>query len=148
MASSSHNQQTTYVPISFITLSIARNKIILPRLPETSLVKLHAYSCRHALIQSTTSANRGGASSIPTPANSGGSSLFGGTDVGATHETKKVTSTTDDGSRRRASQGGGGMYGNLSNLKRDSQDANTANRKSSFAEQGAKPGMIGNLWNT
>jgi len=100
------------------------------------------------LTQPSNSANRGGASSIATPANSGGSSLFGGTGVGATHDLKKVTSTTEDGSRRRSSQTAGGMYGNLSNLKRDSQDVNTANRKSSFAEQGAKPGVLGSMWNT
>lgn len=45
------------------------------------------------------------------------------------------------------SQDGGSMFGNLSNLKRGSQDPSTAQRKSSMSEQGAQPGMIGQMWN-
>jgi len=47
-----------------------------------------------------------------------------------------------------SSQHGGPIFGNISNLKRGSQDQGTADRKAGFAEQtGAKPGVLGSLWN-
>ena len=45
-------------------------------------------------------------------------------------------------------QDGGGLFGNLSNLKRGSQDQGTEARKSSMSEQSAKPaaGVLGTMW--
>jgi hypothetical protein len=39
------------------------------------------------------------------------------------------------------------MFGNISNLKRGSQDMTTAERKAIMAEQGAPPGVLGKFWN-
>lgn len=39
------------------------------------------------------------------------------------------------------------MFGNLSNLKRGSQDQGVSQRKSSMSEQTTQPGVIGQMWN-
>lgn len=44
------------------------------------------------------------------------------------------------------SQESGGLFGNLSNLKRDSADQGVAQRKSSMSDQTQKPSMIGQMW--
>ncbi|KAI9729005.1 MAG: hypothetical protein M1828_000090 [Chrysothrix sp. TS-e1954] len=80
-----------------------------------------------------TTATSGGASSKPTPANSGNIGLFGGSGA--------------DDTKRRSSQEGGGAFGNLTNLKRNSQDQGTAFRKSSMSDQTKQPGAIGKMWN-
>lgn len=39
------------------------------------------------------------------------------------------------------------MFGNLNNLKRNSQDQGHQARKASMSDQTAKPGVIGQMWN-
>jgi len=39
------------------------------------------------------------------------------------------------------------MFGNLNNLKRNSQDQGHVARKASMSEQTAAPGVLGSMWN-
>ncbi|KAI9663484.1 MAG: hypothetical protein M1831_002493 [Alyxoria varia] len=96
-----------------------------------------------------TTATRGGAGVTATPANSGGG-LFGKSAVGSTNNNAGKTEGTNVGNNnanRRASQEQGGLFGSLSNLKRDSTDVNKTARKSSMGEQRPQPGMIGQMFN-
>ncbi|KZF24730.1 hypothetical protein L228DRAFT_245723 [Xylona heveae TC161] len=76
------------------------------------------------------SAVRGGAGAVPTPANAGASGSFG-----------------VNPNRRRSSQGQG-LFSGLMNQKRNPDDAMGAQRRMSASEQAPQPGMFGKMWNS
>ncbi|KAL9091754.1 MAG: hypothetical protein Q9159_001269 [Coniocarpon cinnabarinum] len=96
----------------------------------------------------TNSATRGGMGTVPTPANSGGSGIFGSTTVGATHGSDSSGSSDSPSSAgfRRPSQESSPMFGGLASLKRDSTNPDQTQRRSSLGEQAPQPGILGSMW--
>ena len=113
------------------------------------------------------SATRGGMGATPTPANSGGSGIFGSTAVGATHgnEDSGAGSISGQSGRRvsfrpsqhiartrtdlvpiQPSQEQSPMFGGLSSLKRDSGNTGQTQRRTSLGEQGFQAGVLGTMW--
>ncbi|KAI9834862.1 MAG: hypothetical protein M1819_002770 [Sarea resinae] len=72
------------------------------------------------------SAVKGGAGAVPTPANSGEPSI-------------------GSGGRRRSSQGQG-LFAGLVGQKRDPNNPSTSARRASVSDHEPKPGFIGQMW--